>query len=265
MSDVIQVRASSWSDLFDCAMRWEARNILGITMPTNGKAWTGTSLHASTAVYDSARLEGNPVSVEDAESVLVDCLHHPNDDVDWEDSSPHKIEPIARKLHERYCNEIAPTRDYSGVEVQCEALNIDTGEGVTIQLTGTTDRIRAVNDGHGISDIKSGKMAVGTDNKAKVGAFSSQLGVYEIMAEFASGVKINQPAEIVGLQTNGKARVGTATIVAPRSVLLGDDNTPGLIEYAAKMFKAGIFPPNPRSMLCGNKYCPIYTNCQYHD
>lgn len=234
-------------------------------MPTNGKAWTGTSLHASTAVFDSSRLEGKPVSVEEAESVLVDCLHHPSDEVDWEDSSPQKIEPIARKLHDRYCLEIAPTREYSGVEVTCSALDVETEQGVTIQLTGTTDRIRSINGGHGISDIKSGKMAVGTDNKAKVGAFSSQLGVYEIMAEFASGMPMNQPAEIVGLQTNSKARVGTARISTPRSVLLGSDEKPGLIEYAATMFKAGIFPPNSRSMLCHAKYCPIHSTCPYHD
>lgn len=263
----ITVRASSWAGLFDCALRWEAQNIQGIRMPSSGAAHLGTSLHASTAIFDEGNLIGRPVSVDDAESVLIDNLYHPGDDVNWEDSSPKKVEPIARKLHERYCSEIAPAHDYAGVEVLCEALDVEVPDhGVTVRLTGTTDRIRKAADGKlGIADLKSGKRAVGTDNVATTKGHGPQLAVYELLAEYALGKPLEAPAEIIGLQTTNTARVGVGTVDAPRRSLLGTDEEPGLIEIAAGMFASGLFPPNPRSMLCSGKYCPIYARCGYHD
>lgn len=52
MNDVIRIRASSWSSLFDCAMRWEASNLLGLRMPSNPRAMLGTAVHAGTAAFD---------------------------------------------------------------------------------------------------------------------------------------------------------------------------------------------------------------------
>jgi len=36
-----------------------------------------------------------------------------------------------------------------------------------------------------------------------------------------------------------------------------------MLQRAAKMLKAGIFLPNPRSQLCSAKYCPMYLSCRY--
>lgn len=265
--NIVTVRASSWANLFDCAMRWEAQNIRGVRMPSSGAAHLGTSLHASTAAFDEAHLIGQDITVDDAEGVLVDTLFNPGDEVDWEDSSPKKVEPIARKLHERYCREMAPTQDYAGVEVLCEALDVEVPEhGITVRLTGTTDRIRRTADGKlGIADLKSGKQAVNAQNVAKTKGHGPQLAVYELLAEASLQQRLEAPAEIIGLQTTNQARIGTGTVATPRLSLLGTDEVPGLIEIAASMFASGLFPPNPRSMLCSAKYCPVHASCSYHD
>jgi hypothetical protein len=51
-----------------------------------------------------------------------------------------------------------------------------------------------------------------------------------------------------------------------KTPLIGDEEHPGLIEIAARMLKSGVFPPNPKSMLCSKKYCPAHAaHCRYHE
>ena len=93
-----------------------------------------------------------------------------------------------------------------------------------------------------------------------------QLGIYTLMAEQASGERLDAPAEIIGLQTTKEAPVATGEVADVKTPLLGTEEHPGLIQIAARMLKDGIFPPNPKSMLCSAKYCPAYgTRCHYHD
>lgn len=262
MGILANIRASSVSEFADCPARFEAKVLMGMRMPASGVMHVGTALHAGTAAFDRAKLEGNAISADDAAGVLVDTLHHPKEEVEWEDDSPSKIEPIALKLHSRYCAEIAPKRDYAGVEVTCESLDVGTEFG-TIRFTGTTDRVRKVKDGFGISDLKTGKQAVAADGSVKVAGHAAQLGVYELLAEHAMGLPITSPAEIVGMATVREARVGTGSIAEPRTVLTGDSDRPGLIEHIAAAIKAGTFYGNPRSMTCHPKYCPIYARCHW--
>lgn len=263
--DLLTVRSSSWADLMDCAARWKARNLLGLRLPTAGAAWLGTSLHHGAAVYDQAQLDGAPVSVDDAAGALVEKLHHPDEDVVWDDSTPGQIEPIALRLLTRYCSDVAPARDYAAVELTCEALDVAVPEhGVIVRMTGTTDRVRKTGlGGLAISDIKSGARAVGTDGRAVTGGHAIQLGAYELLAEHALGLPVTGPAEIIGLQTATAARVGTAEVPQARGALVGTDEQPGMIEMAARMFRHDIFPGNPKSMLCSAKFCPIHSTCVY--
>ncbi len=261
-----RIRASSISELFDCGARWEAKHILGIRMPSSPPAHLGTSIHASTAVFDKARLEGSPVTVDDAAGEFIDTLHNPTEEVDWSDSdlTIKKAEQIGLQLHSRYCAEIAPHQDYVAVEMTCEALDISFDEDLTITLTGTTDRVRRLPDGTlGIADLKSGGRAVGADGVAVTKGHAPQIGIYNLLAEFALGRQIDGDGQIVGLQTSGKARVGTGIIENPKAALIGSPDTPGLLEYAAAMLKHGIFPGNAKSYLCSQKYCPIYATCAY--
>jgi len=261
--NIITIRASSLGELFDCPARWEAKHILGMRNPSSGAAQLGTAIHASTAAFDSSVLSGAGITIDEAAAAAVDSLHKPENDVDWDGSSAAEVEPIALALHKKYCIEVAPTQTYAAVEVKCESLEItDLG----IALTGTTDRIRETEDGYGIADIKTGKTAVSADGNVKTAGHAFQLGVYELLAERASGVLISAPAQIIGMNTGKTAaaqRIGNGVIVGARDVLIGDADAPGVLESASKLIHSGSFFGNPRSMLCSQKYCPRHSTCRY--
>jgi hypothetical protein len=260
---VITIRASAISDFLDCPARAEAKHLLGKRMPTSGAAQLGTAVHRSTAAFDGARLNGNPISVDEAAGAAVDAIRRPDNDVEWENESPDVAEKIAIAVHSRYCTTIAPSRVYAAVEAYCERLEIsDLG----IALTGSTDRVRRIGEGYGISDLKTGKTAVRADGHVETKGHAYQMGVYELLAEHAAGVPITEPAEIVAMQTGKTAvaqRVGTGSSAGAREVLLGEPEQPGILQTIAAMLTSGNFYGNPRSTLCNPKYCPIYQSCRY--
>jgi hypothetical protein len=262
---VVTVRASALPDFLDCAARAEAKHLLHKRTPTNGGALLGTAVHRSTALFDQSVLAGAGVTIEESAAAAVDAIHRPNDDVALEDDESVKaIESTALALHRMYCREIAPTQDYAAVEVTCERLEITD---IGLALTGTTDRVRRKNGGHGISDLKSGKTAVSADGSVKTHGHAFQIGVYELLAHHASGIPITEPAEVIGLQA-GKTERGqrvakSAPISGARDVLIGEPGSPGVLEVVADMIHAGRFPGNPRSMLCHPKYCPVYSTCKF--
>lgn len=265
------VRASSWPSLFDCAHKWYWQNIVGLRSPSGGAAALGSAVHHGTAVFDQAHLDGAGVSVEEAIDASRGALAKPNEDVLWDDSlTKPEADGFAVKLTARYCQDIAPTRTYAAVELACTALDIATAHGI-VRLTGTTDRVRQVADGRkGISDIKTGGRATekteAGGRRAVTKGHHIQLGIYTLMAEQATGERMDAPAEIVGLQTTKDTPCAVGEIADVKTPLLGDGKFPGLIEIAAGMLKSGVFPPNPKSVLCSSKFCPAYAaHCKYHD
>lgn len=261
---LVFIRASSLAELFDCAHRWEAKHLLGMTGPTGGAAQLGTSVHAGTAAFDASRLPGaSPISVDDAADAVVEAINHPERDVDWGDLTPRSAERIALSLHTRYCLDIAPKQTYLGVEVTCERLELpDLG----IALTGTNDRVRITPAGHGITDLKTGKRAVGTNGKAETAKHALQLGVYELLAEQALGMPIGAPAQIIGLNTGStpaSQRIGTGEVTNARELLVGREGEPGFLEQAAEIIRTGSFPANPSSFLCSAKYCVRHATCRH--
>jgi len=262
---MVNVRASALSDFLDCAARAEARHLLGLRTPSSGAATLGTALHKSTALFDQSTLDHAGLTPDETAGAAVDAIHKPNEDVVWgEDESPAEAEGIAVALHKLYCTKMAPTQEYAAVEVLCERLEITD---IGLSLTGTTDRVRKIGDGYGIADLKSGKRAVGADGAVQTQGHAYQLGVYELLAERASGIPITQGAQIIGLQvakTEKGQRVGASVPVeGARDVLVGDADSPGILEVVARMIHSGSFPGNPRSMLCGEKFCPIHATCKY--
>lgn len=261
---IISIRASSLAELFDCPARWEAKHILGMRGPRSAAAQLGTAVHAGTALFDESRLAGGaPVSADDAASAVVDAIHKPEEEVDWEDTAPNDAERIALALHSKYCFDIAPKQEYVGVEVKCERLELpDLG----IALTGTTDRVRKVDGRLGIADLKTGGRAVGTDGRAVTQGHAVQLGVYELLAEHAMGLHISAPAQIVGMNTGKTAaaqRVGTGEVQNARAALVGTEEQPGLLELGARLIHSGAFYGNPKSFLCSEKYCPAHATCRF--
>lgn len=261
---MIEIRASAIGDFLDCPARAEAKHLLGKRTPSSGKALLGTAIHASTAVYDRSTMEGAGITVDEAAAAAVDAIHRPREDVQLdEDEDTQAIESVAVALHRRYCKEIAPTQSYAAVEVQCDRLEISD---LDLALTGTTDRVYRGTDGYGIADLKSGGSAVRADGHVETKGHAFQLGVYELLAQAASGVPINEPAQIIGLQT-GKTergqRVGVGRVSGARDALLGSDDSPGVLQAVSRLIQSGTFVGNPRSMLCGEKFCPIYATCNF--
>jgi hypothetical protein len=266
------IRASSWPNLFDCAHRWYWQQMVGLHMPSSGAATIGKAVHAGTSVFDVARMKGERASIDDAVDAARDFIAHPDEPVAWdEECSPAEANAFAVRLTAKYCSDIAPTRTYAAIETRCDALDINTSHGL-IRVTGTVDRIRVLPDGRrGISDLKTGARATEkTDDggrRAVTKGHHLQLGVYTLMAEQATGLAMDAPAEIIGLQTTKEAPCATGEIADVKTPLLGTpDGQVGLIEMAAHMLSEGLFPPNPKSFVCSAKYCPAYaSHCKYHD
>lgn len=266
---VYAVRASSWGGLFDCAHRFEGSYVLGLRKPVGMRALLGSALHASTAAFDQARLVNRPISVDDAASVFVQTVETPPYEVDRDadDVSPQEVESIGLKLHRKYCTEISPSYTFRGVELETKPFDIDCGAGMTIRLTGTMDRSRlriATNGGAGISDLKTGATAV-QKGAAKTRGHLAQLGTYELLYEHTTGERTTEPGEIIGMKTKGTPEIATGQVRHAKRIMLGTETAPGLIEFAASMFKTGLFPPNPQSMLCSPKYCARWDRCNFHD
>ena len=262
------VRASSWGSLFDCAHSWEGVHILGIRKPAGLRAHLGTSIHASTAAYDLGRLPGGePISIDDSAGVFVDTLRNPDREVDLgqDDITVNEAERIGLRLNTSYCLDIAPQFTYVSVEAKLPPLDIDCGDGIVVRLTGSMDRARIaeVPGGVVIPDVKTGS-AVIEQGVAKIKGRSPQLGTYQIMYE--QGEKVpTLGAQIIALQTNTKAQTAVSSVFDAKRVMVGTEGHPGLIQFAAEMFRSGLFPPNPSAMTCSRKYCARWQTCFYKD
>lgn len=261
---IVTIRASSLADLFDCPARWEAKHLLGMSMPMGGAAALGRAVHASTAVFDQSTLDHAGITADEAAGAAVDSIARPDEDVLWDDDlPPATATSIAVALHTRYCKDFAPAQTYRAVEVRCDRLEI---EDLGIALTGTVDRVHQLGEDSGITDLKTGKTAVSADGTVSTKGHAYQLGVYELLAHAASGVEIAAPAQIIGM-TTGRTEKGQRIAVAPvhdaRAVLLGDEHSQGLLHTASNIVHSGAFFGNPRSMLCSERYCPRYAKCSY--
>jgi hypothetical protein len=269
------IRASSIKDFLDCAMRAEAKHLLGIRMPSSGISHLGTALHAGTAAYDQSVIDGKPISHDAAAGAFVDSLkldHNPDEPADdgvvWHegDVTRTEAEQVGIKSVVNYIEKVGSKRRYHAVEAKLESFPVAfEAEQVTLVLTGKTDRIRQMEDVFGISDVKSGKTRVTQDGRVQSNAEKAQLGVYELIAEKAKGIEVSAPAEIVGLSTAKHANVSTIQIHGTRAALVGTKDTPGVLDFLARMLRAGLFPPNPASFLCSKKFCPIFNRCPYKD
>lgn len=231
-------------------------------MPQSGNAALGTAIHAGAAVFDAERVAHQRPSVEAARDAAHESITRPREETIWDEGGPARAASIAVSLTERYCTLESPKHEFVAVEASVESLLI---EDLGIVLTGHVDRIRRANGGFGISDLKTGKTAVGADGKARTHGHAAQLGVYELVAQVASGLPITEPAQVIGLQTNltpEKQRIGVGEIEGAREPLLGDADHPGLLSVASKIVH-GQIPAwgNPRSIMCHPKYCPIYATC----
>lgn len=262
--NVMPIRASSFGGLFDCSLRWAKIHLDRAYLPTSPRALIGTGVHAGTAAFDQARLDGQALRLDDAAGIAVDAIKDraTDDEVRWGSDEPSRseVERIALRLTTTYCAEISPQYNFSAVELTTTPMDIDCGNGVIIRLSGTLDRSRIRVEGNGITDLKTGAMAV-KQGVAETRKHRAQIGTYEVLYEHTTGKKVTAPGEIIGMNTKGKFHTGTGTVTGAKELLLGNATSPGLIETAATMFRSGVFPPNPSSFLCSEKYCPHFSRC----
>lgn len=263
MTKPIRLRASSVADLLDCPLRWQKRNLEGMRLPGTPPALIGTAVHASTAVFDKSELSGDGLSIDDAAQAAVDAINNPTEEVDWMGSNLKKAITTALSVHVDYCTQVAPTATYVAIEAPLDPLLIEMPNGVVFSITGTLDRVREVDGVRGICDVKTGGRAVNMDGEVVVGKHLPQLGTYELLSEQKYGAMI-LPSQIIGLNTVGGGRVGTGEVQGARVALIGDQDEPGILSFVAPYFKSGLFPPNPGSWLCSNRYCPFFSKCIYH-
>lgn len=263
----ITVRASSWGSLFDCAHRWEGEHLLGMKKPSGLRAQLGTAIHASTATFDQAALAKEAISAYDASEVFVKTLRDPEHEVDYsqDELTVNDAEKIGLVLHSKYCTEIAPTMNYQSVEMPLTPMLIDCGSDTFVRLTGTMDRARVVKSANGkvINDLKTGARAI-ANGVVSIQGRSAQVGTYQILSEHTDG-EPTVGGQITGLQTTKAGHVGVSRVFDAKKIMLGNDREKGLIEYAAIMFRTGLFPPNPQSQLCSEKYCSRWATCLYHE
>ena len=261
---VIPIRASSMADLMECPARWQAIQVMGLSTPARVSTWLGTSLHKTLEVYDKSKMaSGAAIQISDAQSLFTDTLWNPTEEVIGDEADYKKAEKNGLELVRKYAETIAPNRKYVAVEVTCPKLDVIV-EGVVIRLSGTVDRIRqSESGGYGVSDVKSGANVVSADETVDVDPHRGQIGVYEILASAVTGQEMTEPGEIIGLGANGKARVATGEVKNAAEMLVGTDERPGLLQYAARIVKNELYFGNPKSILCSEAYCPIHGRCRF--
>ena len=256
-----RIRASSIAAFFDCPARWAAQNLDGMRMPSTPPAVIGSAVHASTAAYDGSRLEGKPITADDAAEVLMQHLADPGEEVDWQGVSLGDAAKVALGVHSRYCSEIAPIKNYLLVEATMDTLPVVFDDiGVTLELTGTLDRLYSGPAGTlGVADIKTGARVIGSN----AGKHKAQVGVYELLAQEKTGKLIEAPGELIQLQTSSNYGVNVEPMLNCTLSLLGDDNRTGLLTHLARALKSGDFWGNSSTWLCSEKFCPAWRDCIY--
>ncbi|WP_175689667.1 RecB family exonuclease [Burkholderia anthina] len=265
---VYTVRASSWGALFDCSYRWEGIHLLKMRNVVGLRAALGTAIHAGTAVFDQARIDGSGLTADDAAGAFVDTLHDPENEYNplADNLSLPDAERIGLVLLTKYCLEVSPQYEFVAVEMETKPLEIDCGGGIVVRLTGTMDRARVRKAAHGvgIADLKSGSSAV-QKGAANTKGHGPQVGTYELLYEHSTGDTIGDDAEIIGLKTKGTPEIASAPLKNAKRAMVGTEETPGLIQFASDMFRSGDFYPNPKSLLCAETYCPRFATCIFHD
>ncbi len=263
--DVVRLRASGLSELFDDSLRWVAKHLDGLRTPSYGRSHLGSAVHLGTAIYDQARVHGNKPDVEQAVGAYLEYLRA-DENIHWVDLPKAQAERIGLHLVMEYCQNISPQFNWVAVEAECQSFHINMPNGMVFEITGTVDRVREQDGKHGIADLKTGYRAINADGTVDVAQHGPQLATYELLemqAEESTGYRIELPAVVIGMSTSSSGEIRWEEVDSPRSMLFGDGDNMGYLIAASEIIASQIFIGNPRSMLCTDRYCPIFNNCFY--
>lgn len=265
----VTIRASSMSSLFDCPARWEATHINKIWMPRSPRSLIGNAVHHGADTFDTSSVNNQGLTINETAGSVVDYINDVSQEVDWIGLTRKEVESKAIELHQIYCSRIAPQFDYAAVEFDCNPVSMII-EDLILTITGQPDRIyQTLAGNYGGLDIKTGFAVIDAEGIVETVAHRPQMGSYEILIESqyqAIGLEMSEPFVIAGLSTAGKkANYGLGMIHGAKEYLLGkpDEGQLGLLNYAARLLKSGLFFGNPNSMACTKQYCPIYSTCKF--
>lgn len=249
------IRASSWPTLFDCSLRWYFDNVVGLRMPSGTPSRLGTAIHSGCAEWDRG------VGAWDAADVSAHAFLNPSDEVEQIGQiATYEAVNIARKVTYAYTQKWG-RREFSHVELEVAECIVKV-DGYELCITGHVDRI---SNGE-VKDLKTGARRVNAQGVVDIGADHLQLGVYSLMASAELGRDVvSNDVTIIGGSTT-TFQWAERTVHGAMQIMLGDDQSEGILSIAAKMLKHGVFAPNPKSLLCSEKYCAAYANkrCKYH-
>ena len=258
----IEIRASSWSTVVDCALRWYKVHVEGMRTYSRGRTRLGSATHEGTAVFDSGQGDAS-----DAAHQFIDVLYQDSGDVIWDDISQHEAETIGLVLVADWCQRISPRWQWAAVEHTLEPQSVIVNDDVLVTMTGTLDRVyrhfRDETAVYGPLDIKSGARIVGPDGVINAAPHIAQVEQYRFLYQTETGIELNGPAMVGALPTAGND-AGTVSLgeISTRSTNLfyGEG---GYLDTLAMYARTGLWPGNPSSALCSKKYCPNFNTCRW--
>ncbi len=252
----VLIRPSSVHSFWDCPYRWAQIHLLGVRSFGSFHTLRGTGVHAGAEeIWEESQKAGvkkfslSAAKDRAAETVEKRCEEEEIRFEEFESVDAAKDDAV--KGVEVYAKEIVPKVEIPvKVEHYFEA-EIDDD----ITIGGTTD---AINPDGKIRDIKT------STRKVQPSKYLEQLSIYKRLAE-VNDIK-TQDTAIIENVVFLKNEVGAHVIEVPIDVE-GTKRKIDDIVRRIKVWKEGkidtdlLFPPNPNSFMCSDKYCPIYHEC----
>ncbi len=254
----ITIRPSSVHGAFECYYKWAQVHLLGVRSFSGFSALRGTGVHGGAEhIWTESQKAGqktfNLSAAKDAAAQAVEDKYS-NEEVRFEGfESVDGAKDDAVAGVDVYAKEIVPNVEIPlYVEKYYEA-EVDDN----IFIKGTSDAIQ--NDGT-IRDIK-------TSTRKKTGSeYVEQLSIYARLTEVNEGLPI-QPKAIIENIVFGKNDI-KAHLLDVNIDVVGTKRKIDDIIKRVKWFNENkiadmemIFPANPNSFFCDERYCLVYNEC----
>jgi CRISPR/Cas system-associated exonuclease Cas4 (RecB family) len=241
--------------ILDCPRKAYYRYVEGITSPK-------TAALAKGAACDEAWNYALQVKRDDGESVPVESLLEITSDafaevieneggangIDWGDTNHSAERTSAMAMSKRWGTDLYPLIAADEIQVELHR-TLPSGR----DFVGFVDFIGNVDGTPGVvGDNKTGKRRMPTSDADKG------------LQPYAYAWLKDEPIDFVFARAIDTGSNQSSEFVWTRREA-GDINWYGeLVEDVERMFDAGNFPPNPKSNLCGRKWCPYFERCQPH-
>lgn len=241
----------------DCPRKAMYRYVAGIESPMTPALLKGKANDQSWNAALAAKIAGDVTPTEDIlERTEVEFRAAVKElglsSIDWEGESDHKAAArtaleSALTLSRVWANELYPEIEPTAVQVELTR-QLPSGR----QFIGFLDYEGVVEGLPAIGDNKTGKRRMATGDAGKALQPSAYAWLKDEPISFVFSRAIDTGA------SRYSEFVWTARSEADNA-WYGE-----LVAMVERAFETGIFPPNPKSNLCGSKWCAYYERCQPH-